>query len=233
MRNSFGNRGPFVTAADVARVRAATANRKTMWTLPELEASMPVFAGVAAGLEGDREPHPATAASAVHVPGLVERRAAAADMWFQVELPAAVRADRSCNSSRLPAGGQGRRRGRAVPWRRRENLPRSSAPEEPRRRRLLAPQRPLVLPQHRERRPGRRPPPTPPPPDTRAATASPCRPTARRGARRWRRGRGAARSTVIAFAPVNAKFVRITQTAAVDGAPAWSIQRLRLYRAGR
>src|SRR5215204_4120433 len=34
VRNSFGNRGPFVTAEDVARVRAATASRKTMW-MPE------------------------------------------------------------------------------------------------------------------------------------------------------------------------------------------------------
>ena len=43
-------------------------------------------------------------------------------------------------------------------------------------------------------------------------------------------GQGAGTSTVIAFAPVNAKFVRITQTAS-GTAPAWSIQRLRLYRA--
>jgi hypothetical protein len=30
---------------------------------------------------------------------------------------------------------------------------------------------------------------------------------------------------------VPARFVRITQTASVEGAPPWSIQRLRLYRA--
>jgi hypothetical protein len=46
-------------------------------------------------------------------------------------------------------------------------------------------------------------------------------------------GRGTSASTVIAFAPVNAKFVRITQTAAAEGAPPWSIQRLRLYQVGR
>jgi mono/diheme cytochrome c family protein len=40
VRNSFGSKGSFVTAADVARVRQA-APRKTMWTLPELEASLP------------------------------------------------------------------------------------------------------------------------------------------------------------------------------------------------
>ena len=43
-------------------------------------------------------------------------------------------------------------------------------------------------------------------------------------------GQGTGTSTVISFAPVNAKFVRITQTAS-GTAPAWSIQRLRLYRA--
>jgi hypothetical protein len=44
-------------------------------------------------------------------------------------------------------------------------------------------------------------------------------------------GQGNSASTATAFAPVDAKFVRITQTAAVSNAPAWSIQRLRLYRA--
>ena len=41
VRRSFGNTGGFVTPADVARVRAATAGRKTMWTVPELIASLP------------------------------------------------------------------------------------------------------------------------------------------------------------------------------------------------
>jgi mono/diheme cytochrome c family protein len=41
VRSSFGNSGGLVTPADVARVRAETAARKTPWTLPELEASLP------------------------------------------------------------------------------------------------------------------------------------------------------------------------------------------------
>ena len=41
VRNNFGNSGGFITPADVARVRAATAGRKALWTLPELAASMP------------------------------------------------------------------------------------------------------------------------------------------------------------------------------------------------
>ena len=41
-------------------------------------------------------------------------------------------------------------------------------------------------------------------------------------------GQGSGRTTVIAFAPVRAKVVRITQTAAVENAP-WTIERLRLF----
>jgi len=41
VRSSFGNSGGMVTPADVARVRAETEPRKTPWTVPELEASLP------------------------------------------------------------------------------------------------------------------------------------------------------------------------------------------------
>jgi hypothetical protein len=44
-------------------------------------------------------------------------------------------------------------------------------------------------------------------------------------------GQGVPGVTVITFAPVRAKFVRITQTAAVDNAPPWSMRLLRLYEA--
>jgi glucosylceramidase len=45
-------------------------------------------------------------------------------------------------------------------------------------------------------------------------------------------GKGAGQLTTIAFAPAQARFVRITQTDTVENAPVWSIQRLRLYRSG-
>jgi mono/diheme cytochrome c family protein len=44
-------------------------------------------------------------------------------------------------------------------------------------------------------------------------------------------GQGVPGTTVITFAPVSAKFVRITQTATVSDAPAWSMRLLRLYQA--
>jgi hypothetical protein len=50
----------------------------------------------------------------------------------------------------------------------------------------------------------------------------------------WRQateGEGAALTTSATFAPVRTRFVRITQTTSVDNAPAWIIQRIRLYEA--
>ena len=45
-------------------------------------------------------------------------------------------------------------------------------------------------------------------------------------------GQGTGAQTLIAFPPTRAKFVRITQTAAVDNAPPLSIRRLRLFVPG-
>jgi len=42
-------------------------------------------------------------------------------------------------------------------------------------------------------------------------------------------GEGKGLSTVIAFAPVRAKYVRITQTGTAEPPVNWSIQRLRLF----
>jgi mono/diheme cytochrome c family protein len=44
-------------------------------------------------------------------------------------------------------------------------------------------------------------------------------------------GQGSPGTTVISFAPVSAKFIRITQTAAVTDGPPWSMRLLRLYQA--
>ena len=45
-------------------------------------------------------------------------------------------------------------------------------------------------------------------------------------------GQGTGAQTLIAFPPTRGKFVRITQTAAVDNAPPLSIRRLRLFVPG-
>jgi hypothetical protein len=44
-------------------------------------------------------------------------------------------------------------------------------------------------------------------------------------------GQGSGSPTIITFKPVQAKFVRVTQTATVENAPPFSIQQLRKYRA--
>ena len=44
-------------------------------------------------------------------------------------------------------------------------------------------------------------------------------------------GKGEGARTVITFEPTRATFVRITQSAAVADAPAWSIRNLRVYEA--
>ena len=44
-------------------------------------------------------------------------------------------------------------------------------------------------------------------------------------------GQGGGLMTAIAFRPVRAKFVRITQTESVTDGPPWTMQRLRLYQA--
>jgi hypothetical protein len=44
-------------------------------------------------------------------------------------------------------------------------------------------------------------------------------------------GKGSGARTTIAFAPVRAKLVRLTQTDTVADAPAWSVRNLRVYEA--
>jgi F5/8 type C domain len=44
-------------------------------------------------------------------------------------------------------------------------------------------------------------------------------------------GKGGGPRTTISFAPVRAKFVRLTQTGSDADAPAWSIRNLRIYEA--
>jgi hypothetical protein len=45
-------------------------------------------------------------------------------------------------------------------------------------------------------------------------------------------GKGNGAHTSITFAPVRAKFIRITETDAVEGSPNWSMSNLRIYEAG-
>ena len=107
VRNSFGNSASLVSTADVARVRAATATRKTMWTVADLERAIPRLLPtqptwkVSASHNADR------AASALTFQGWSTAAPQQAGMWVQVELPAAV----SLAEVQFTAGGGGRRGG--------------------------------------------------------------------------------------------------------------------------
>jgi mono/diheme cytochrome c family protein len=175
VRNAFGNSATFVTPGDVARVRAATASRKALWTVEELEASVPVPVLPDASWKATASQNPDAAPG-----GLSYENWSAGPqrpgMWFQVELPSALTLSEIEFTSPNQRGGRGT----------------SPAATYPRGYQVH-----VSL-------------------DGQAWTE---------GAQ----GRGAGVTTTITFAPVEAKFVRITQTGS-DDAP-WTIQRLRVYRA--
>jgi mono/diheme cytochrome c family protein len=216
VRANFGNNSPLVTPADVARVRAANAARKTMWTLTELAATVPTLlepaetwkatashnaeiaprafgvtvAGAAgAGRGGPGGGNQGWTSSAPQAPG----------MFLQVELPAIVQIAEVQIDTPNPAvaggrggfGGGGGGRGAAA----------------------LEPAGP---------------PPVPGFPRGYQVQVS-------TDGRRWTpvaSGQGAPGTTIVPFTPVRAKFVRINQTATTPEAPAWAVQRVRIYRVG-
>ncbi len=210
VRNSFGNRGAFVTTADVARVRAATSSRKATWKLEDLVESLPSALA----------PQPEWKASASHNGGAASNALTflawntgvpqEPGMWFQVELPEAVTLTEVQFDSSA-AGGRGGGAGRGA----RGLPPGEAAPG-------AAPPQPAVAP-------------APPGFGAQGAIGYPrgYTVTVSTNGSTWSapiaKGEGAGQTTVISFAPVQAKFVRITQTAAVADAPPWSIQRLRLF----
>jgi len=189
VRNSFGNSGGFVTPADVARVRAATSSRRTMWTVPELEASLPTLL-INDGSWKVTASHNAPAApSGLSMTTWNSQTGQVPGMWFQVELPQVTSVSELQFTSTAAGGrgGGGGGRGAAGP--------------------------PPVVGYPRGFK-------------IETSTNGTTWTTAAEG-----RGEGAA--TVVAFRPVQAKFVRITQTAAEEGAPVWTIQQMRLFGAAR
>ena len=86
VRRSFGNSAGFITPADVARVRAATADRKEMWTLTELAASIPVFV-FKDGWKASASHNADAAGDGLTLTGWNSGGPQQADTWFQVEMP--------------------------------------------------------------------------------------------------------------------------------------------------
>jgi mono/diheme cytochrome c family protein len=189
VRTSFGNAGGFVTPADVARVRAATASRKTPWTLPELEASLPHRLEADASWKVSASHSPAAAEAALRMSTWTSGAPQAPGMWFQIELPApALLTEIEFDSPAAGRAGGGGARG--------------SAPAPP------------IVPYPRGYRV-----------EVSMDGAKWDKPVAE--------GKGAGTHTSVAFAPVRAKFIRITQTDTVENAPNWAMSNIRLYEAGK
>jgi len=196
VRNSFGNTAAFATTEDVARVRSATADRKTAWTVSELDASLPRLLVPAATwkVTASHEGHPtpqanaeggynytAAAAGAITFLGWTTGVPQQPGMWLQVELPSPVMLTEVQFTSSAVGGGRG---SPAV-----ATFPRGYQVQV----------------------------------STDGNAWS--QPVAQ--------GQGTAGTMTIPFAPVSARFIKITQTASVSDAPPWSIRLLRLYEAPR
>ena len=197
-RNSFGNAGPYVTAADVARVRAATVTRKTPWTLADLEPTLPRMLEAQTAWKVTSSHNAASATNALTLAGWNTGEPQQPNMWFQVELPQPLTLTEiqfdSANTGR--GGGAGRAGAAGAP---------------------AAPPAPVVSP---------------------AGFPRGYRVQVSADGVKWAtppvvEGKGSGARTIISFKPVLAKFIRMTQTDAVEGAPAWSITNLRLYEAGK
>jgi mono/diheme cytochrome c family protein len=180
VRSGFGGSGWVVAPADVARVRAATAGRKTPWTLEELEASLPRALVPDATWKVTASHNAADSARGINYAGWTTRAPQQAGMWFQIELPAPLMLTEIQFDSPMQGGGRG-------------NPP--AVGTYPRGYEVQV--------------------------STDGQTWS--APVAK--------GEGSGVTTLIRFAPVRARFVRITQTATVENAPAWSVQGLRLFEA--
>ena len=87
VRNSFGNVGTFVSPADVARVRTATADRKAFWKVDELLASLPVPLEVLPTWKASASHNPGMALGALNFASWSTGEPQQPGMWFQIELP--------------------------------------------------------------------------------------------------------------------------------------------------
>ena len=287
IRNSFGHSAGFVTAADVARVRAATSARKTPWTIPEIGAALPRMLDAQPSWRATASHNPADAPRALTLAGWTSGAPQQAGMWFQVELPAptrlaeiqfdstntgrrggaggAVGATPSRGASRAGGAGAGRGAGAAA------GAPPAS-PTSPAAPANQAPPTvgragaaptagsdaargaPGLVPQPADAAQGAGSArgaiaaggaPATPGQVAEAAAAALAASGFPRGYRvqvsmdggKWSapvaEGKGAGARTTISFVPVEAKFIRITETDHDTGAPAWSIMNLRLFEAGK
>jgi hypothetical protein len=203
IRNAFGNRASIITPSDVAHVRAANKARKTPWTVAEIEASLPKVAMIDNSWKLTASHNSATASDALSIRPWTSGRAQEAGMWLQVELPQPI----------------------SVTGVQFESAP-AVVEDEP-----AAPGAPTRTGTPGARGgPGGAPPAPPSVGYPRAFNVQVSMDGTTWGAP-VAQGKGTGTSTSINFAPVRAKFVRITQTGTAADAPPWSVLRLRVFEA--
>jgi glucose/arabinose dehydrogenase/mono/diheme cytochrome c family protein len=216
VRNTFGNVGSFVTPADVARVRTASADRKTFWKLEELLASLPTPVEAQPAWKITASHNAAAAAGALTFAAWSTRAPQEPGMWFQIELPEpALISEIQFTSVGGGFGGGGRGGGRGG----RGAVSAGGQTPSANARTIAGGQTPPAIA----------------PPVTGAMYPRAYRLDLSSDGSTWTtvsEGAGSPGAMTIAFAPAMAKVVRITQTATVESGPAWSMQRLRIYRPG-
>jgi mono/diheme cytochrome c family protein/glucose/arabinose dehydrogenase len=87
VRNAFGNSGTFISASDVARVRASAKNRASMWTVADIERTLPIDLQRKPTWKVTASHNTASAASGLTLRGWTSGAPQQAGMWFQIELP--------------------------------------------------------------------------------------------------------------------------------------------------
>jgi mono/diheme cytochrome c family protein/glucose/arabinose dehydrogenase len=87
IRNAFGNRAALISAAQVARNRAATADRKTPWNVNELLASLPKQLVIDTTWKASASHNSGIASYALTIQPWSSGQPQQAGMWFQLELP--------------------------------------------------------------------------------------------------------------------------------------------------
>ncbi len=235
VRNSFGNASGMVSPADVARVRADTAKRKTMWTMTEAEGGLP-HALDTTGIKLSASHNADAVGGAFTLRGWDSAAPQASGMWFQIELPQAamvteVQFDSTASRGGGFGGGRGRGgRGAAAP----PEAPGAPGAPGPGAAPGAAGAPPAPGAPGANRGGGfgqqQQPPPTPTSPKAYAVTVS-------TDGKTWSKpvltAQGEGNRTDARFAPVRAKFVRITLTESAPDVPNWSINGLKVYEAAK
>jgi mono/diheme cytochrome c family protein len=202
IRNEFGNSASFVTPEDVARVRAATARRKAMWTVAEIESTLPRLLPVDPAWNATASHNPERAGGALTLAAWTTGVPQEPGMWFQVELPAPAMGAEVHFDSGQPGGGR-RGGGRGAAGR---AGGRGAAPATGGGRGA-----PPVFGSY--------------PLAYRVQVST----DGKTWSAPVAEGEGSPATTMATFRPVRAKYIRITQTGRADGAPPWSILNLRVY----